>query len=262
MYCPYCGAFLEEGVKFCPNCGVSLSEQGLTGLQNESAVSSPLYEQPVVPAAAPRSKRLIAPAIVAIVSAGQMLILWAANFEFISKLAGGLSNKRFFVSNLYILIRLSIGPLLSALAGVFLFLFGVVQYRKGKTSFLGLSCLMALFSFILALLSYPIVAAEAISAEISNRLESIFSGVGLVNLILDIAISVLLLICAIGAFMRKPNKIVLIVTGSLLMLHEVIDFTTRVQTMQVSDTFGILAGVLLAAAVLLTGILWRPVKTE
>lgn len=53
MFCQNCGSMLEEGVKFCPNCGASIAQPEPV---RETAVNepvqptfeTPVYEQPVV----------------------------------------------------------------------------------------------------------------------------------------------------------------------------------------------------------------------
>ena len=35
MKCPYCGAEIEDGSKFCTNCGKSLEDDDLLGLGDE-----------------------------------------------------------------------------------------------------------------------------------------------------------------------------------------------------------------------------------
>lgn len=50
MYCDKCGSFLEEGVKFCPNCGAQVAAPAVV---KEAVVAEepaqPVYEQPEAP---------------------------------------------------------------------------------------------------------------------------------------------------------------------------------------------------------------------
>ncbi len=46
MYCKYCGTENADNVKFCPNCGASMTEEAVKSVNEENTYTQPVYEQP------------------------------------------------------------------------------------------------------------------------------------------------------------------------------------------------------------------------
>lgn len=285
MYCQKCGAEIEDGARFCMRCGAKI---GMTGPE-EPVYSKPIYQQPICqqpvyqqpvcqqpvyskpiyrqtvyqqPAAATPKKRraLIVPAILAIVSATVCLLLWIV---FIISAARNLSRDIGYYSysaySGYLAIRDSIILILSFAASVFLTLYCLIQYKKGKTSLLGVCCLLLGILYVIYVLSYP---ASAILIKGSS-----FTVVQVIYILFDSAVIAMLTICMIGAFKGKLNRNILIIAAALILLLQLISTVhTCILNQNIKNivTQGIyfLLNALLPAALLLTAILQKPVKTD
>ena len=208
MYCKKCGAEIPDDVKFCLHCGAPVEESA----------------KPVEPAPEQPGKILIAPAILAIIGAVLMLAVWVTNFRYIPGMAGSMEHEPYFV---YLIARMLAAPLAMTAGCLFLFLFGLVQHKKGKTSLLGLACLMMLIAYGFDLLSYPsLLAARTPDYGFVGAIRDAFSARSLVYLSFYAAIAVLLLIAMIGAFKGKPAKVAMIIAGALILVIELLPLTT------------------------------------
>ena len=226
MFCNNCGSNMPDGVKFCTNCGAKLE----------------------VPAAVPQKRKaLIAPAILALLSALLFLFMWATNFRAVGYYASVMRDEPFYA---VLLVRIMSGPLLSMLAALFAALFCLTQYRKGKTSLLGLSALMLVLNYLGAVLYF---IALALFSMFSDSFGVSLSWSWPIYCVLDLACGVLSFILMIGAFKGKVLKGVAVILGCFMLVVELFSAVTGGHTLSaVADT---LAGVSLAVAILLIGIL-------
>ena len=249
MYCQNCGTVLEEGVRFCQNCGAPVS----------AAVNAVPIELPDrTGTLASDNKRMLVPAILAIAGAGLTFILWIINCIHLPGLITAVRYEPFYA---YTIFRMLTGPLVTAAAGIFLFLFGLNQYRQGRTSMLGLSLLMLLIAYGIALLSFPTLFIVRIAAGKADELRYLFSGTNVLYMLFDTAIFVLLLICMRNAFKGKINKILQIVTAGLMLTLELIILIGSIRSGGAA-VLNFLANSLYAAVLLLIAILWKPAKAE
>ena len=124
------------------------------------------YEQPAAPvydplaASVPKQRRaLILPGILAIIHTAYALFGWTSiMITQIPNLIRGIEYEAYYG---YQIVQFGFGPMLEIAAGVFLFLFCLVQYRKGKSSMLGIVCLLEAIYYGIGLLSYPVAAITA-----------------------------------------------------------------------------------------------------
>lgn len=249
MYCEHCGAILKEGAAFCTNCGAPVAQKPV------DTPAEPVYQQPAAPVytpmAAPSTRKpLIAPAILAIAAAALMFILWCVNLRTIPYWVDSLRYDADPYLG-YLIFRFTVGALLPIAAGIFLFLFCLVQYRKGKASLLGIGLLMLVVFYGIGLLSYLL----RFGLKMTNA-----NGRTLLYMFLETAIFVLLLIGMIGAFKKRLNKIVLIIAAGLIFIEEFIILVTG--SWQATSVFDFLANALLAVAILLIALLWKKPAEE
>jgi hypothetical protein len=222
------------------------------------------YEQPVAPAydplaaSVPKQRRaLILPGILAIIHTAYALFGWTSiMITQIPNLIRDIEYKAYYG---YQIVQFGFGPILEIAAGVFLFLFCLVQYRKGKSSMLGIVCLLEAIFYGFGLLSYPVAA---ITADWFS-----FTFLGAVYILLYLGIITLLVIGMIGAFKGNVNKIVLMIAAALLILMQLI--STVYNCIVGSDieivlkqVLSFLLNILLPTALLLIAILWKPAKAE
>lgn len=248
MFCQKCGADIPDGVKYCTSCGAPVS----------AAVNTVPIEPPDrTGTLAPDNKRMLVPAILAIVGAGLTFILWIINWTHLPNLVSIVRYEPYYA---YTIFRMLTGPLATAAAGVFLFLFGLIQYRRGKTSMLGLSMLMLLIAYGISLLSFPTLFIVRLASGRANEIRYLFNGTNVLYMLFDTAIFVLLLICMRNAFKGKINKILQIVTAGLMLTLELIIMIDSVRS-GATAVLNFLANSLYAAALLLVALLWRPAKT-
>ena len=222
------------------------------------------YEQPVAPAydplaaSVPKQRRaLILPGILAIIHTAYALFGWTSiMITQIPNLIRGIEYEAYYG---YQIFQFGFGPILEIAAGVFLFLFCFVQYRKGKSSMLGIVCLLEAIYYGIGLLSYPVAA-------IFSHWFS-FMAINAVYILFLLAIVTLLVIGMIGAFKGNVNKIVLMIAAVLMILMQLI--STVYNCIVGSDieivlkqVLSFLLNILLPTALLLTAILWKPAKAE
>ena len=222
------------------------------------------YEQPVAPAydplaaSVPKQRRaLILPGILAIIHTAYALFGWTSiMITQIPNLIRGIEYEAYYG---YQIVQFGFGPILEIAAGVFLFLFCFVQYRKGKSSMLGIVCLLEAIYYGIGLLSYPVAA---ITADWFS-----FTAINGVYILLYLAIIAMLVIGMIGAFKGNVNKIVLMIAAVLMILMQLI--STVYNCIVGSDieivlkqVLSFLLNILLPTALLLTAILWKPAKAE
>ena len=222
------------------------------------------YEQPAAPvydplaASVPKQRRaLILPGILAIIHTAYALFGWTSiMITQIPNLIRGIEYEAYYG---YQIVQFGFGPMLEIAAGVFLFLFCLVQYRKGKSSMLGIVCLLEAIYYGIGLLSYPVAA---ITADWFS-----FTAINGVYILLYLAIIAMLVIGMIGAFKGNVNKIVLIIAAVLMILMQLI--STVYNCIVGSDieiilkqVLSFLLNILLPTALLLIAILWKPAKAE
>ena len=216
MYCPNCGAEVNEGAGFCPNCGAAIAAEP----QQE-----PVFAAPVAPEAAPAApaqrKPLIVPAILAAAAALLLLIGGVNGLRNIARYA------RLNPQQLPSMIQSVVGTVLYLTAAICAVLFCLLQYRKNKASLLGLSCLAIVFAELFSILftmAFTLVRTTvrraivpAVSSSVSNTV--IFS---LIGMLIGFGMIVVFLIAAIGAFRGKVKKPVLIVGAVLMLLAQLV----------------------------------------
>lgn len=254
MYCENCGAALKEGAAFCPNCGAPVAQKPV------EPPAEPVYQQPAAPvyppAPAPKARKpLIAPAILAIVGAALFFVLWCQNLGNISHWVHEL---KYFEEPYagYMIFRIIVGHLLPIVACVFLFLFCLVQYRRGRTSLFGIACLILFIHFGITMISYPFsIVSDAVTGYGVS-----FNSTRLIYAFLDTALFVLLLISMIGAFKRRINRIVLILAAALILTDRIISLAAS--SFEGTYILYLLAYGLLAVAILLIAILWKKPAEE
>ena len=223
-------------------------------LYEQPAYEQPLYEQPAYeqPASAPVPKKrraLIAPAILAILHTVYALFGWiSVLITQISSLTEYGMHGAYYG---YYIFQITFTPILEIAAAVFLFLFCLVQYRKGKSSMLGVCCLLEAIAYGLGLL-YSLVMA------ILNRNFSL-SVLNVIYILLRLAIVPMLIVGMIGAFKGKVIRIVLIIAAALMILMQltgtIYDLILYSNYVQIAL---FLLAILLPVALLLTAILWKP----
>ncbi len=222
------------------------------------------YEQPVAPAydplaaSVPKQRRaLILPGILAIIHTAYALFGWTSiMITQIPNLIRGIEYEAYYG---YQIVQFGFGPILEIAAGVFLFLFCFVQYRKGKSSMLGIVCLLEAIYYGIGLLSYPVAA---ITADWFS-----FTAINGVYILLYLAIIAMLVIGMIGAFKGNVNKIVLIIAAVLMILMQLIStvfncIAGRDVEVILQQVLYFILNILLPTALLLTAILWKPAKAE
>ena len=220
----------------------------------QPAYEQPLYEQPAyeqpVSAPVPKKRRaLIAPAILAILHTVYALFGWI--LVLITQIPSLIEHGMHDAYYGYYIFQITFTPILGIAAAVFLFLFCLVQYRKGKSSMLGVCCLLEAIAYGLGLLSYLVVA-------ILNRYSS-FSVWDVIYILLYLAIVPMLIVGMIGAFKGKVIRIVLIIAAALMILMQL---TSTIYNLILYSNYVQIAisllDILLPVALLLTAILWKP----
>lgn len=225
----------------------------------QQADAQPPYAQGYAPVSAPAPRKaLLLPAIFAIIHTLYALIGWSSILiTQIPDLIRYIDGNAYFG---YLIFQNTLGPMLDIAAGVFLFLFCLVQYRKGKTSMLGVCCLLEAIDYGLGLLSYP--AAAILSYDFS------FTAISAVYILLYLAIIAMLVINMIFAFKGTVRKIPLLIAALVMILMQIV--VTVVNC--ISYSYGaenvlrqilyFLLNTLLPVALLLVAILWKPFRTE
>lgn len=273
MYCQKCGAEIEDGARFCMRCGAKTGTIDPENRQPEAPIcQQPICQQPVCQqpiyqqivyqqpaAAAPKKRRaLIAPAILAIVFATFCLLMWIIYIATI--IPSLIRDIEVSPYSGYRAFQTGINPILMFAASVFLTLYCLIQYKKGKTSLLGVCCLLLSITYWIIILSYP--AAAILIKEFS------FTVVQVIYILSDLAVIAMLTICMVGAFKRKLNRNFLIIAAALILLLQLINTVhtciLNQNTKNIVLTQGIffLLNALLPAALLLTALLQKPVKTD
>ena len=226
MFCKHCGAQIPDDVKFCTSCGTKL----------DATV------QPVKTAAQTKGKALIAPAILAILS---MLYMCYAFGNL------GIIMFKYDIFNVSIFGTL-FGDILLIVAALFVFLYCIAQAPKGKVSLFGIACLLIALQLVLSIASaliQPLLMRAHVRASAAGA--SVYAGI--VNWSLDLAVIVLLVIEAVGAFKGRINKPVAIVAACIMILGNLVSSTMSLQT--VVGVISFVFVLLLPVAILLIGIL-------
>jgi hypothetical protein len=337
MYCQRCGAVLEEGVRFCQNCGTRVEAPEPAYAQpEEPAYQKPVYEQPEEPAYQPPAAKgfrkpstsgfqepaaptyeqpaapayeqpaapvydpfaaqayeqpaapvydpfaasayeqpaapaydplaasmpkqrgaLILPGILAILHTVYALLGWIS--VLITQVPDWIEIMEYEAYFGYQIFQFGFGLILDIAAGVFLFLFCFIQYRKGRSSMLGIGCLLEAIYYGFGLLSYPVAA---IASDWFS-----FTFLGAVYILLYLAIIAMLVIGMIGAFKGNVNKIVLMIAAALLILMQLISTVHNCIVgsdieIVLKQVLSFLLNTLLPTALLFIAILWKPAKAE
>lgn len=229
---------------------------------SQPVYSQPIYQQIVYQqpaAAAPKKRRaLIAPAILAIVFATFCLLMWIIYIATI--IPSLIRDIEVSPYSGYQAFQTGINPILMFAASVFLTLYCLIQYKKGKTSLLGVCCLLLSITYWIIILSYP--AAAILIKEFS------FTVVQVLYILSDLAVIAMLTICMVGAFKRKLNRNFLIIAAALILLLQLINtvhtciLNQNIKNIVLTQGIFFLLNALLPAALLLTALLQKPVKTD
>lgn len=226
MFCKHCGAQIPDDVKFCTSCGTKL----------DATV------QPVKTAAQTKGKALIAPAILAILS---MLYMCYAFGNL------GIIMFKYDIFNVSIFGTL-FGDILLIVAALFVFLYCIAQAPKGKASLFGIACLLIAVQLALSIASVliqPLMMRAHVRASTADS--SVYSMI--VTWSFNLAVIVLLVIEAVGAFKGKINKPVGIIAACVMILRNVLNSVQSLRTF--AGVIGIVFGLLLPVAILLVAIL-------
>ena len=254
MYCENCGAALKEGAAFCPNCGAPVAPKPV------ETPTAPVYRQPAAPVYAPvvapaSRKPLIVPAILAIVAAVLMFILWSNNLGNVSH---WIHELEYFEEPyaVYMIFRIIVGNVLPVVACIFLFLFCIVQYRRGGASLLGIACLLLVLHYGIAMISYPF---SIVSDAVTGYGVSLYF-LRLLYMFLDTAAFVLLLIAMRGAFKKQNSKIALIIAAGVILADRIVSLVSS--SFDGTYILYFISYGLLAVALLLIAILWKKPAEE
>ena len=268
MFCQKCGASVPEGAKFCENCGAPVAAAPKPPVQQ--ANPQPGYQQPYAPTyqppanrqqgyqpyaptyqptVQPAEKRSIAPMIAPIVLAGLAMLLcfisWvrgSQNIEYFAESIG------YDFANFFTLMAVVFTDLLLLLASLFFFLYGLVQYKKGRTSLFGVACLMF---FIGALVQ----ALSVLAWIISNAVDGYdIAPLRIVYFLLLAGCAVMMLIGAINGF-RGKIKVFPVIGAGLFFLCDLISFLNN---RGASNGIALAASTLLFVAILLIAIFAKP----
>lgn len=268
MFCQKCGASVPEGAKFCENCGAPVAAAPKPPVQQANPQPgyqqpyAPTYQPPVnrqqgyqpyvptyQPTIQPAETRSIAPMIAPIVLAGLAMLLcfisWirgSQNIEYFAESIG------YDFANFFTLLTVVFTDLLLMLASLFFFLYGLVQYRKGRTSLFGVGCLMFFIASLLQMFSVLawIISRAADGYDVVPR--------QIVFFLLLAGCAVMMLIGAINGFHGKIKAFPVIGAG-LFFLCDLISF---INNQVASNAIALAASTLLFVAILLIAIFARP----
>ncbi len=258
-----------EEPAYQPPAAKGFRKPSTSGFQEPAAPTyeqpaAPAYEQPAAPAydplAASMPKQrgaLILPGILAILHTVYALFGWISIL--ITQVPDWIEIMEYEAYFGYQIFQFGFGTILDLAAGVFLFLFCFIQYRKGRSSMLGIGCLLEAIYYGFGLLSYPVAA---IASDWFS-----FTFLGAVYILLYLGIITLLVIGMIGAFKGNVNKIVLMIAAALLILMQLISTVHNCIVgsdieIVLKQVLSFLLNTLLPTALLFIAILWKPAKAE
>ena len=210
MFCPNCGAEIEEGVKFCTHCGSRIvvpepEPAAAPELSPEPPKAEPVVVPPVAPAMpAQKRPRLILALLLTALALGPFL---NDLISVLRRMAQLMFDRVFFYE-----IAMYYGEVLLFVAALFLFLELAARYPKGKRPVLGGIALLCMVFFC--------VLNVAGSLTLSARALWRWPRIGLV--ICLIAVAVLLFVAALRAFMNKRFAVVGGIGAGFYVLYELI----------------------------------------
>ncbi|MBR3130831.1 MAG: zinc ribbon domain-containing protein [Clostridia bacterium] len=209
MYCQKCGKPLQDGVSFCIGCGAPV-------------------DLPDVKPAVVRSKKrasLTVPMIFAAIAMTLFLVSWIGSLSSVSYFFSHMREVPVFA--LFAIDNIVYVPIW-IVGSLCIFLFCLTERKSGKTTLLGIGCLILAFvcaySLLYRLVYIVIVlAADGVSPTEAFRMS--FTVKGSLRQLLCSAGAVLFLIEAISAFKGKVNKIIGILAACVVLALALLTIT-------------------------------------